>query len=158
MANACLSLEACLDEQYGKDAPGLRAFREIPESIVSLIQQTVGADKTAAPTKAVTPSEDISRTAPELQKAGAESSAIPPGSPIRTRAEAYQRLAEAAEYLLQTEPHSPAPYLVKKAIAWGNMTLDELLPELVRDERALQDTMKLLQIESRKQPASQPEK
>lgn len=51
--------------------------------------------------------------------------------PIRSRAQAYQRLVEAADYLQRTEPHSPVPYLVKRAVAWGNMDLVQLLGELV---------------------------
>jgi predicted component of type VI protein secretion system len=50
---------------------------------------------------------------------------------IASRADAYYRLAEAAEYLLRTEPHSPVPYLVKRAVQWGNMSLAELLYEFV---------------------------
>lgn len=50
---------------------------------------------------------------------------------IRSRADAYRLLWKASEYLLQKEPHSPTPYLVKRAVSWGNMSLDELLQELV---------------------------
>lgn len=57
------------------------------------------------------------------------------GGPIRSRAEAYQRLQEAADYLLRTEPHSPTPYLVHRAVSWGHMTLVELLQELVGNEQ-----------------------
>lgn len=54
-----------------------------------------------------------------------------PSGPIGSRAEAYRRLAEAAEYLIRTEPHSPVPYLVQRAIGWGNMSLAELLQEFI---------------------------
>ena len=46
--------------------------------------------------------------------------------PIQSRAEAYKRLGEAADYLIKAEPHSPVPYLVKRAVAWGNMSFGEL--------------------------------
>lgn len=152
--NACLSLESLLDQQYGKDAPSLRSFREIPESIESLIQQILGANKTTAPTNASASTEKAFQGETISQKAPAEPQRVAPSAPIQSRAEAYQRLTEAAEYLLRTEPHSPTPYFIQKAFAWGNMTLDELLPELVRDESALRETMKLLRIESKNQPAS----
>ena len=32
---------------------------------------------------------------------------------------------------MRTEPHSPAPWLVKRAVSWGGMTLAEL-PEALR--------------------------
>jgi type VI secretion system ImpA family protein len=52
---------------------------------------------------------------------------------IRTREEAYKRLNEAADFLLKNEPHSPVPYLIKRAISWGEMPLPQLLNELVFD-------------------------
>ena len=63
---------------------------------------------------------------------------------IRSREEAYRRLAEAADYLLRTEPHSPTPYLVMRAVAWGNLPLTGLLQELVQNEGDLQQLYKLL--------------
>jgi type VI secretion system ImpA family protein len=66
------------------------------------------------------------------------------GGPIRSRAEAYRRLAEAADYLQRTEPHSPTPYLVRRAVAWGGMSLGELLQELVQGEGDLRAIYTLL--------------
>jgi type VI secretion system ImpA family protein len=53
------------------------------------------------------------------------------GAPITSRAEAFERLREAAEYLMRTEPHSPVPYLVRRAVSWEHMSLAELLEELL---------------------------
>jgi type VI secretion system protein ImpA len=66
--------------------------------------------------------------------------------PIRSRLEAYQRLAEVANYLARTEPHSPVPHLIRKAISCGGMTLEELLPELVRDSAQLSEIYRMLQL------------
>ena len=55
-------------------------------------------------------------------------------------------LAEAADYLARTEPHSPTPYLVRRAIAWGSMSLEQLLPEMIRNGNELQEIFRLLQI------------
>lgn len=66
------------------------------------------------------------------------------GGGIGSRAEAYQRLVEAADYLLRTEPHSPVPYLVKRAVAWGNMPLTELLQEFITGADDLVTTHRLL--------------
>lgn len=71
------------------------------------------------------------------------------GAPIRSRAEAYRRLAEAADYLLRTEPHSPAPYLVRRAVAWGGMSLGELLEELVQSDSDLKSIYTLLGMRER---------
>ncbi len=50
--------------------------------------------------------------------------------PIRDRADAYARLAEAADYLMHLEPHSPTPYLVQRAVEWGNLNTAELYHEV----------------------------
>ncbi len=65
-------------------------------------------------------------------------------STIRSREEAYRRLSEAANFLLRTEPHSPTPYLVMRAVAWGGMPLAALLHELVHSEGDLKQLYNLL--------------
>jgi type VI secretion system protein ImpA len=53
---------------------------------------------------------------------------------IKNREQAYQMMAEIADYLIRIEPHSPTPYLVKRAVSWGSMSLTDLLVELVQSE------------------------
>ncbi len=49
--------------------------------------------------------------------------------PPQSRSEAYQHLREIAEYLMAIEPHSPTPYLILRAVEWGDQTLPEFLNE-----------------------------
>lgn len=70
-------------------------------------------------------------------KPAAKSAAAAPaaaGGPIRSRNEAYQRLQEAADWLMENEPHSPTPYLIRRAVSWRDKSLVELLSELVPDD------------------------
>ncbi|OJX11738.1 MAG: hypothetical protein BGO77_06480 [Caedibacter sp. 37-49] len=67
-------------------------------------------------------------------------------SPITNREQAYQMLAEIADYLTKIEPHSPTPYLIRRAVSWGHMSLSELLSELVQDGGDLIRTLKILGI------------
>jgi type VI secretion system protein ImpA len=69
-----------------------------------------------------------------------------PGSPIASRADAYQRLREASDFLLRTEPHSPVPFLVRRAISWGNMSLAEVLQQLLEKNADLATIYALLGI------------
>jgi type VI secretion system protein ImpA len=55
-------------------------------------------------------------------------------------------LNEAADFLARTEPHSPAPYLVRRAIAWGSLRFEDLVQELVQNKNELDTIYKLLQI------------
>jgi type VI secretion system protein ImpA len=66
------------------------------------------------------------------------------GGPIRSRAQAYQMLEQAAEYLMKTEPHSPTPYLVRRAVAWGGMSLGEVLQQLLRNPGELTELYRFL--------------
>ena len=50
---------------------------------------------------------------------------------------ALRTLAEIAGFFRRTEPHSPVPYLLDRAVAWANMPLEQWLVEVVRDEGAM---------------------
>ncbi|MEO8735808.1 MAG: type VI secretion system ImpA family N-terminal domain-containing protein [Edaphobacter sp.] len=73
------------------------------------------------------------------------------GTTIQSREDAYTRLAEISEFLSQLEPHSPVPYLLQRAIAWGGMSLSELLPELLQDQVALKEVGILLRLDGSNQ-------
>ena len=136
---AATALIHLLDAKAAGQAPSLAQFQDALTAIYRLIGDclqdrgdvhTVDFDSPVAMPDASLP------RAPSPSAAG--------GGPIRSRAEAYQRLAEAADYLIRTEPHSPTPYLIKRAVSWGGMTLTELLQEIVRDDRDLMEIYTLL--------------
>jgi len=92
---------------------------------------------------------------PESSLEISENSTIPqdrvlvklPTSALNSRQEAYQRLEEIANYLTTIEPHSPTPYLIKRAISWGHMSLMEVLEEIIHDKNGLQGIMKILGVQ-----------
>ncbi|MCF1427721.1 MAG: type VI secretion system ImpA family N-terminal domain-containing protein [Shewanella sp.] len=43
---------------------------------------------------------------------------------------AFHELRKLADYFKQTEPHSPVPFLLERAIRWGYLSLPELLQEM----------------------------
>jgi type VI secretion system ImpA/VasJ family protein len=56
------------------------------------------------------------------------------GGPITNRKVAFERLKEVADFLRRTEPHSPVSYLVNRAVKWGDMPLETVLSELVKNK------------------------
>ena len=56
-------------------------------------------------------------------------------------------LAEAAEYLSRDDPHSPVPYLVLRAIEWGQLTTAELYDEIFIQNEGRLNIFELLGIE-----------
>jgi type VI secretion system ImpA family protein len=142
---ACEIVQQIVDDKCGKEAPSLRQFREALYGIHQLISQ----DLHTRPEEL----ETIGETEPEVHEeaAGAEFELWSAGQ-IRSRADAYRRLSEAADYLLHTEPHSPTPYLVKRAVEWGTMSLPELLQEIVRNEGELSEIDRLLRLTGKRWP------
>lgn len=139
----CVAVEQVLDEKCGKDAPGLRQFREA----LSAIQQLVSQDLYEHQEQMEMSDEELVAT-----QAGDEEFEVWTTGPIRSRAEAYRRLSEAADYLLRTEPHSPTPYLVKRAVEWGAMSLPELLQQIVRNEGEMNEIDRLLRLTGKRWP------
>ena len=65
---------------------------------------------------------------------------------INNREEAYRMLEAISAYLMKTEPHSPTPYLIKRAVTWGRMSLVDLMLEIVREEGDMTRYLSLLGI------------
>jgi type VI secretion system protein VasJ len=64
--------------------------------------------------------------------------------PITNRKVAFERLKEVADYLRRTEPHSPVAYLVQRAIKWGDMPLENVIAELVKNNDVRKQIMETL--------------
>jgi type VI secretion system protein ImpA len=137
-------LEHFLDERCGKQAPSLKQFRDTLEDIYKVVNDFLMEKKEEDENHENSATEEGRQGLGGAQEgeAGAGRSALT--GAIRSRTEAYRMLSEAADYLLMHEPHSPTPYLVKRAVSWGNMTLNELLQELVAEEHDLEQIYKLL--------------
>jgi type VI secretion system protein ImpA len=142
----CASLESSLDRLCGKQAPSLRQFFGVLDAIHGFVTSTLVQRQPDEPEYQLPP-ESAPPDEPAL------SGPVFHAGPIASRDEAYRRLAEAAEYLARIEPHSPAPYLVKRAILWGGMSLPELLRELVRNDSELNEIFRLLELGDLKKPA-----
>jgi type VI secretion system protein ImpA len=66
----------------------------------------------------------------------------------RNRSEAYMTLAALADYLSEVEPHSPTPFLIRRAANWGRMSLPEVIAEIIREEGDLGRFFQVLGIKS----------
>lgn len=141
-------LEQVVDARALKAAPGLMRFKATGESISGFLESLLAHRKELGddgePADSANAVNEFNGDYPETS--------VPVGLPvpgrIRDRADAYYLLAEAADFLARTEPHSPTPYLVRRAIAWGSMSLEQLLPELIRNGGELTEVFRLLQIRS----------
>lgn len=141
-------LRKVLDDQAQGEAPSLSKLQAILEEIDNFTDRTMsdrGLNVVAKPT----PPAD-GQASPGPGKALTPSKQRPGGPVpgrdrgIGSRQEAYELLTLAANYLIETEPHSPTPYLVQRAVSWGNMPLHVLLNELIEDDSDKRKLFKLL--------------
>lgn len=63
---------------------------------------------------------------------------------LQSREQAYDLLSKIADYLTEIEPHSPTPYLIRRAVSWGDMSLGELMAELSQQSGDINHAMRFL--------------
>lgn len=63
---------------------------------------------------------------------------------FQNRDQAYKTLGIIADFLQKEEPHSPASFLIRRAIAWGEMNLPELFDELFQEGQDIAQVRRLL--------------
>jgi len=143
-------LAEALDTLCGRDAPSLARLAEPLQQMRAFVE-TVLNDRGEAMTAPAQPPEDqTDAPAPADSAEPAEPVEGVGWGPLRSRDDAYRRLAEIAEYLNRIEPHSPTPYLIRRAVAWGNMSLAELLHELMAEGGDLGTTARLLGLDRKR--------
>ena len=127
-----VQLEALCRERFSREhAPDLLRLRDLLDEIAAFLAPRVPTAQ--APVEAPL---HVAQ-APDSVASDAEPARSPAASRIQTRREALTSLAEIAEFLRETEPHSPVSYLVERAVRWGQMPLEQVLKEVVKDPTVL---------------------
>ncbi|WP_394203326.1 type VI secretion system protein TssA [Shewanella waksmanii] len=62
---------------------------------------------------------------------------------LSSREEAINNLSKVSEFFRKTEPHSPMSYAIEQVIRWSDLSLPELLNELIQDGEARNGYFKL---------------
>ncbi len=118
-----------LNGKMGQYAPGFTGLRQVVGECRALAQQILQR-KGPAPT-------DTAEEAGGGEAGGGEAGGAGSGSflarQVGSRAQVYQQLAQTAALLEQLEPHSPIPYLIKRAVELGALSFPELMRQLIRD-------------------------
>jgi type VI secretion system protein ImpA len=136
---AARALSLIVDEHCGADAPSvalaidtMSAIREWmkPMAVSPHAGAAVGQQPIAETEAIELPPLDDMITGERMDPI-ADATPASPTDHARARVEAYRKLAEAAQTLMRIEPHSPTPYLVRRAIAWGGMSLAELMRHFI---------------------------
>ncbi|HEX8430042.1 MAG TPA: type VI secretion system protein TssA [Longimicrobium sp.] len=136
---AAARLQALLDAHCGDAAPGLLRVRGVVAALRGWTEQIVAtrpaeiAPEPEAPMSEAPPADESEPPSATEQAAPvAVAAPVPSGAPT-SRDDAYRMLTVAAEYLEANEPHSPVPHLVRRAVAWGQLSLPDLMMEFQRN-------------------------
>ncbi|MCW3479778.1 hypothetical protein OL229_09405 [Neisseriaceae bacterium JH1-16] len=82
---------------------------------------------------------------PPATVAYAASASIAHG-PIANRADAVRMLGEVARYFRANGPHSPVALLAERAARWAQMSLEEWLQHVIKDDSTLRQLQELLDV------------
>ena len=132
--NSCIedykSISNMLDEHCGLDiSPPSR-------NIINVLEECLGAIKHLAG-DVLENDEDINNDTESEDSAEPSGSAVvTKAGTINSREEAFKQLLKISDFFKKTEPHSPIPAILERAVKWGNMPLEQLIQELIPDNSA----------------------
>ena len=152
-----------LDERLTHEAPSLGqvtdALQRLSRAAVSLLgdyapHENADDDAGLSDPRDLSDAHDMNDMQPHSMQHDAaapdgrdavSSTAVPAdGAGIVDRSHAYRLLQLIADYLERQEPHSPTPYLLRRAVSWGRMSLADLMQEIVQEEGDLNRYLALL--------------
>ena len=130
------------NDKMGRAAPGLIQVRQAALECQTLAHQVLER-KGPAPITAVEAEAEPGAEATSPTEAGGP---VGVGRIVANRAQAYQRLLEVADALQAIEPHSPIPYVIRRAIALGQLPFPDLMKALISDAAVLSEMSRNLGI------------
>jgi type VI secretion system protein ImpA len=138
-------LQSTLDDYMGPYAPSLVGLRKSVEECHGIAD---GIAKKLRPA-GFDSSEPESESTENGESGGSSSIGggignWNPQSAVSARNAIYAQLRQTAELLIQLEPHSPIPYLIRKAVELGELSYPQLMNRLVEDPTVLMQIRKEL--------------
>jgi type VI secretion system protein ImpA len=147
---ALAQLSEVLEHAAGRQAPSLGRLRDSIADIAGWADDLLPEPATQIPDEPPMEEMPLSEHEAAAQAPRLASANKPhPDGPITSREDAYRRLAEVADYLFRTERHSPVPYIIQRAIIWGELPLHELLIEISSNGSDLSQVLNILGLRSR---------
>lgn len=121
VARLTQTIDACFDG----DAPSLSAFSGLLAQILLGVEAELHRRGLLAEVAPPAMPAALPAPAPDAPRVP-----MPVAAGAGDRAQAYALLEQAVQTLLVTDPHSPAPYLVRRAVEWGRLSTSDLYKEV----------------------------
>lgn len=149
VANACQDLhqlEAWLDRHMGAQAPSLVDLRQALADCDAVIRQVLaqfGGGSISPHVMLPDIHPQTTSVNPVVTSVSLAGVSVHAGA-IASRTAALQALRQAAQYFRINEPHSPVALLAERAARWGEMSLEEWLASVIKDDGTLHQLDELL--------------
>lgn len=149
------ALDQALVDGFGDDFPSLadlrQSLRSSKEVCERLLQQCGGvpvtvppAPQNSAPKQASTMTHSPAPETPAIPRLASQAPVH--RGPLQNRYEAVEMLREVSRYFRTHEPHSPVALLAERAARWAEMSLEEWLQHVVKDDSTLRQLQELLDL------------
>jgi type VI secretion system protein ImpA len=125
------ALESVLHDKFGEAAPALMGVRRAVDDCTTLAQQLLQR-------KGPAPAAETANGNGRQEESGPDGRTLPARA-MASRADVYRGLADSADLLQQLEPHSPIPYLIRRAVELGTLPFPQLIKALIREEGVLKE-------------------
>lgn len=159
LTQACLDaahdLDVAIRAHLASDAPSLGRITQGLEQLLRVYKQLMPSNmavetvvQTVVDKATVANSTEMQQTdSTHLPAAGEDNGVLHQVAQTagwQSREHAYHALEAIADYLGRIEPHSPTPYLIRRAVNWGRMPLPELMAEIMREEGDLNRILNII--------------
>lgn len=139
-------LSEALSEKMGEFVPDLNSS-EGSEHIGAALNDCIKVAQQIVAKKGGAAAPASSAPAPVAGTTGPAVAGQAVSHTLATRADAYRMLTDAADLLQKIEPHSPIPYLVRRAVRLGDLKFPELMRALIRENAVLDELNRVMGIE-----------
>jgi type VI secretion system protein ImpA len=142
---AVTQFDSALHERFQDQAPSLQMLVSTMHQGITIIQRAIlvkgGSGKAG---DGVSEQESD----PKLELIRGEMNSDVLLSDPTDREDALQRLQSLAYFFEKTEPYSPVPYAIRRAIRWAHMPLEQWLAEVIPDEETLRSIRRSLGVDN----------
>ncbi|MFC3531091.1 type VI secretion system protein TssA [Vogesella facilis] len=143
------ALDEAIVQRFGEQAPSLAELRNAIYACQDLVlryRQQLGGGPAGSTPPATTVTEEKPVNQPAPSPAPVAAPAVVFNGSIANRQQAVQMLTEVARYFRHNEPHSPVSLLAERAARWAEMSLEEWLQHVVKDDSTLRQLQELLDV------------
>ena len=136
-------LSDVMDKVVGQPQPTSSIKKALESSLAAV--EHIAADKLAAAEKAKAALDEMQEVSDSEDEdvQGEVKERVRVNDEINSRENAINKLKEIATFFRKTEPHSPMSYTIEQVIRWSELSLPELLNELITDSDARTGYFKL---------------